>query len=75
MSKEINLNCGISFFSILPPVVQMKLFSYAPIIFFVRQKHLSADDSGWSQAMLDYIRNSDETVLKGCDKARVLTML
>jgi len=32
------------------------------------KKHLSADDSGWSQAMLDYIRNSDETVLKGCDK-------
>lgn len=33
---------------------------------------MAADDSGWPQGMLDHIRNSDETVLKGCDKARFL---
>lgn len=41
-------------------------------LFVFLQKHLAADDSGWPQGMLDHIRNSDETVLKGCDKARFL---
>lgn len=32
------------------------------------KKHLAADDNGWPQGMLDYIRNNDEAVLKGGDK-------
>lgn len=32
------------------------------------KKQLAAGDSGWPQGMLDHIRNSDETVLKGCEK-------
>ncbi|XP_074621519.1 E3 ubiquitin-protein ligase UBR4-like isoform X3 [Acropora palmata] len=34
----------------------------------VMKKQLAAGDSGWPQGMLDHIRNSDETVLKGCEK-------
>ena len=31
---------------------------------------MAADDSGWPQGMLDYIRNNDEAVLKCGDKVR-----
>ncbi|XP_015750165.1 PREDICTED: protein purity of essence-like [Acropora digitifera] len=34
----------------------------------VMKKQLAAGDSGWPQGMLDHIRKSDETVLKGCEK-------
>ena len=38
---------------------------------FVPQKTLPADNSACPQGMLEYIRNNDETVLKGCDKVRI----
>ena len=38
---------------------------------FVPQKTLPADNSTCPQGMLEYIRNNDETVLKGCDKVRI----
>lgn len=65
---------GISKFSDTTPAA----FSvYRPyMVFFVlidrlqhvMKKQLAAGDSGWPQGMLDHIRNSDETVLKGCEK-------
>ncbi|PFX33315.1 E3 ubiquitin-protein ligase UBR4 [Stylophora pistillata] len=36
------------------------------------KKHLAADDSGWPQGMLDYIRNNDEAVLNSGDKTDLL---
>ena len=38
---------------------------------FVPQKNLPADNSACPQGMLEYIRNNDETVLKGCDKVGI----
>ncbi|XP_068695175.1 E3 ubiquitin-protein ligase UBR4-like isoform X2 [Montipora foliosa] len=46
----------------------MVLFVLIDKLHHLMKKHLAADDSGWPQGMLDHIRNSDETVLKGCDK-------
>ena len=38
---------------------------------FFPQKNLPADNNACPQGMLEYIRNNDETVLKGCDKVRI----
>ena len=38
---------------------------------FVPQKNLPADNSACPQGMLEYIRNNDETVLKGCDQVGI----
>lgn len=65
MISSSNSKSVTSIFNVFIPTVNTSLN-------FCLQKHLAADDSGWPQGMLDHIRNSDETVLKGCDKARFL---